>query len=325
MTATALVLAAAISILAATSAQADAPRLALPIDCTLGETCYIQNYVDRAAGEAAADFTCAGLTYNGHKGTDIGLPSLAAMDAGVNVLAAAPGLVIGIRDGMRDVLYTAENASEINGRDCGNGVVIRHGDGWDTQYCHMRQGSIAVQKGMQITARTVLGQVGLSGRTQFPHAHLSVRHNGQVIDPFDTSATATCALDDNTSLWQVTPAYVAGGLLSAGFSPAVPSYDAVKSGTADMRDFTQETPAMVFWGLAFGGKTGDQLQIRITGPTGAIVDQTSEITRNRAQFFRAAGKKRPRASWPKGAYTGTVILLRDNAEIDRMESTITVE
>ncbi|MDQ7072122.1 MAG: M23 family metallopeptidase [Rhodobacterales bacterium] len=310
--------------MAASPALADAPDLSLPIDCLLGDTCYIQNYVDRDATRNSADFTCSGLTYDGHKGTDIGLPSLAAMHAGVDVLASANGVVTGTRNTMRDVIYTPETASQIDGRECGNGVVIRHDDGWETQYCHMMQGSITVAKGMRIERGTVLGQVGLSGLTQFPHVHISVRHNGRIIDPFDTSTRATCAQNDNVSLWQETPEYIAGGLLSAGFSQSIPAYDAIKSGTANAGEFTPLSPAIVFWGFAFGGKTGDQIQITITGPSGTIIDQTSKITKNRAQFFRAAGKKRPSAGWPVGPYTGTVRHLRDGVELGQKTTTITL-
>ena len=78
------------------------PRLALPLDCTLGETCFIQNYVDADGGPGAADFTCGGLSYDGHKGTDFALLSHSAAQAGVNVLAAAPGVVRAVRDGVAD-------------------------------------------------------------------------------------------------------------------------------------------------------------------------------------------------------------------------------
>ena len=90
-------------------------------------------------GPAATDFTCGPLSYDGHDGTDIALPTRAAMAEGVAVLAAAPGTVTGIRDGIADF------APVIQGKECGNGVVIDHGAGWVTQYCHLRQGSVAGQ------------------------------------------------------------------------------------------------------------------------------------------------------------------------------------
>ena len=50
-----------------------APPLSLtqPIDCILGDTCYIQNYVDTEPFETASDFQCVSLTYDTHKGTEI--------------------------------------------------------------------------------------------------------------------------------------------------------------------------------------------------------------------------------------------------------------
>jgi D-3-phosphoglycerate dehydrogenase len=49
---------------------------------------------------------------------------------------------------------------EIAGRECGNGVVIAHEDGWETQYCHMRRGSVAVQPGERVARGQTLGLVG---------------------------------------------------------------------------------------------------------------------------------------------------------------------
>ena len=54
----------AFTALVATPALAGPLQLALPLDCTLGETCFIQNYVDNDPGAGAADFTCGTLTYD---------------------------------------------------------------------------------------------------------------------------------------------------------------------------------------------------------------------------------------------------------------------
>ena len=62
---------------------AGAPTFSLPVDCTLGESCFIQNYVDQDPGPRAQDFTCGPLTYDGHKGTDFALPSTEIMAQGV--------------------------------------------------------------------------------------------------------------------------------------------------------------------------------------------------------------------------------------------------
>ncbi|OWU84351.1 peptidase M24 [Oceanicola sp. 22II-s10i] len=300
------------------------PVLQLPADCSLGETCYIQNYVDTDPTEGAVDYACGVLSYDRHKGTDVALPSLAAMEAGVNVVASAAGLVRGVRDGMEDRVFTAESEAEIDGRDCGNGVVIRHEDGWETQYCHMKQGSVTVKAGDRVEAGAVLGQIGLSGRTQFPHVHLSVRYNDAVVDPFRPEAEpGQCGLAAGETLWSDPPAYQAGGLLSAGFAAAIPDYDAVKAGTAHSAEMSSTTPAIVVWAFGFGSRMGDILSMRITGPEGEIFATETELEKAQAQYFRAGGK-RNRGALPPGTYTGDLTLTRDGKEISRIATEMTV-
>ena len=94
---------------------------------------------------------------------------------GVNVLAAAGSTVLGTRNSLDDVLQVGPNPPDAANREYGNGVVIRHIDGFETQYCHLAKGSITVKSGDLVTAGQVIGQIGFSGQTQFPHLHISVR------------------------------------------------------------------------------------------------------------------------------------------------------
>ena len=309
----------------AAQGQDGAPTLQQPIDCTLGDTCFIQNYVDTDPGPDYRDFTCAALSYDGHKGTDFALPSLAAMEAGVDVYAAAPGVVRGLRDGMIDRLYTPEEDARIDGRDCGNGMVLDHGNGWQTQYCHMKQGSVTVAKGDRVEAGQVLGQVGISGRSQFPHLHISVRKDGEVVDPFlPGQAPDTCGAPGGATMWSGDIAYQAGGVLSAGFATAVPAYDDIKAGTAHSARIAATAPAIVVWGYAFGGRQADVMELTIDGPQGRIFDTRQLIKGNKAQFFRAAGRRLSDPLTP-GAYTGTVKLERRGEVISTKTVPLTVE
>ncbi len=323
MTRATLALALSLLSLAAPAAARDI-LFAQPIDCTLGQDCYIQQFVDLDPGPGARDFTCGPLSYDGHKGTDFGLPTQRDLADGVNVLAAAPGTVRAIRDEMPDVLYSDETAAMVEGRDCGNGVLITHGDGWETQYCHLKRGSVTVAPGDRVAMGAVLGQVGLSGRTQFPHLHLSVRKDGAVIDPFDPDGQVTCGAPSAETLWLDPPAYRAGGLLSLGFAAAVPDYAEVKAGTAAADRLSPTDPALVLFGLAFGARQGDVMEISITGPEGEVITNRAEIERTQAQLFRAAGRRTPDGGWPRGRYDGRVALVRDGAVIDRRETTIDI-
>ncbi len=308
---------AALAFVAGAASAQDAPRLGLPVDCTLGDTCFIQQYTDVDPGPAAQDFMCEGLSYDGHKGTDFALPSLAAMEGGVAVIAAAPGTVRGIRDGMADRVHEPQSGDDLAGRDCGNGVVIDHGDGWETQYCHMAKGSVLVSTGDQIERGTALGQIGLSGRTQFPHLHLSLRKDGEVVDPFRPEGG--CGAQGASALWIDPLSYQPGGLLAAGLSVTVPEYDVVKAGTAAITQVAPDAPSLVAWGYGYGARPGDVVRLTIIGPGGETLFQhEAQLEKAQAQYFRAAGK-RARARWQGGDYTARAELLRGGKVIDTAE------
>jgi len=289
--------------------------LVQPIDCILGKTCFIQQYVDRDPGPQAFDFTCGSLSYDGHKGTDFALHDLEAMQAGVDVLAAATGVVTGLRDAEPDTGLT--NAAP--GKDCGNGVVLSHQDGWVTQYCHLKQGSIAVNMGQTLAAGDVIGRVGLSGRTQFPHVHISVRHNGNVVDPFNPDAQDGCGNDNRNTLWSQDIAYQPGGLISLGITDAVPLFEDIKSGhVADIAP-TVETAALVLYAHLFGTRAGDVLKIRLDGPTGPVFAHDVALDKTQARSFRAIGQKRSQAGWATGTYTGTAVLWRNQQPVSDID------
>jgi len=304
---------------------AGAPVLETPVDCTVGDTCYIQNYVDHNSGDGYLDFTCGPLSYNGHKGTDFALPTRRAMEIGVDVLASADGVVKGTRDGMKDQILTAENAAYVEGRDCGNGVVIDHGQGWETQYCHLKQGSVQVAQGDKITVGTVLGEIGLSGRTQFPHLHISVRQGGRVVDPFFPDRGSDRCGEARDTMWADPLAYEAGGLIRAGFETGIPDYGDVKSGAAGQTEIASNAKALVVFAFGYGSQPGDTLDITITGPSGEVLSQQVTLDKVQAQYFRATGKRTPPRGWPKGDYRGDITLMRDGMPLDQTTVALTVK
>ncbi len=313
------VLGAAVIAAAPVAAGADGmgPRFAQPIDCMLGDTCFILNLPDTDPGDGVADYTCGPRSYDTHKGTDFALPSYAAMGDGVDVLAAAPGRVKAIRDGMRDVGFGSNNAPDVTGRECGNGVVIDHGGGWESQYCHLANGSITVQTGDKLRMGQVIGTVGLSGKTQYPHVHFSLRKNGRVVDPFHPDAQASCLTEESTEdqLWLTPLPYPAGGIVSAGFSPNVPSFDAIKQGNAASEPMPKDGPALVGWNMIYGPRVGDILRLRIEGPNGVVAEQDITMEKTQVLAFRAFGKK-TRSPWPAGIYTLRSWMIRKGKVLD---------
>jgi hypothetical protein len=300
----------ALAVLIWAPVQAGAFSLEWPLDCTLGQSCFVQQYPDRDPGPGHTDYTCGPLSYDGHSGTDIALPTLDAMTKGVTVRAAAPGRVRAIRDGMADISVDAPNAPDITNRDCGNAVVIDHADGWQTTYCHMARGSVLVRSGDMIEVGQALGKVGLSGQTSFPHLHLDLRHKGRIIDPADPDELLTCDAPPAPALWAMPVPYVPGGIIAIGFSDSLPEFDAVKAGQLSPATLPPDSAGLVLWAHLFGVRHGDRLEVAITGPEGVVLSEIVDLTRTQARVLRSVGKRLGAARWPEGEYRGEVRHLR---------------
>lgn len=316
-------------LLAAAPARADAPNLAVPVDCAIGRACFIQNFVDADPGPGVSDYTCGRLTYDGHKGTDFRVPDLAAMRRGVAVTAAAAGQVTRVRDGMDDVSIRDADKDGIAGREAGNAVVIEHGDGWETQYSHLRKDSVAVRPGDRVEAGQTLGLIGLSGNTEFPHVDFAVRRDGRAIDPFVGPEPAAACGSSRAPLWseaaRAVLAYQATGVLNTGFATEPPvDAKARDGGYADAAP-GRDAPLLAFWGDLFGGQTGDQLSLRIHAPDGREIKRgTATLPKPLAAVFLAVATNRPAAGWPPGSYRGQLSVTRNGAVVAEAERRIEI-
>jgi murein DD-endopeptidase MepM/ murein hydrolase activator NlpD len=288
--------------------------LQLPIECRLGETCFIQQYFDHDAGPGAKDYRCGPLTYEGHDGTDFRIPTVAAQQRGVKVLAAAGGVVRGVRDGMEDVPVGRIGMAAVKDRECGNGVVLVHEDGWETQYCHMAKGSVRVKAGQPVKAGEILGLVGESGDAAFPHLHLSVRHGAQKVDPF----AGPCS--GGGSLWSPAAAralaYRSPELINWGFADGAVTMDEIEQGPADARRPGAQAPAIVAFARAIGLMKGDVLTLELSGPGGVQARGTPTVLdHDKAQYMLFNGARRPAQGWPKGVYAGRFLVTRGGAPV----------
>ena len=221
-------------LVAAIDAKAEeAISLALPIKCQPGVSCFFQNYVDHDASDKVRDYRCGGRSYDGHDGTDIRIRNLEIQRQGVEVLAAAPGRVIGGRNDMEDVSIRTAGKAAIAGKECGNGVLIEHEGGWRTQYCHMAKGSVRVKPGDQLTTGQPIGLVGLSGDTEFFHLHFTVRYRGKAVDPFAYGAPEN-SCGGGRSLWAASLGeqmqYRPREIIDYGFAGIAPTMELIESG-----------------------------------------------------------------------------------------------
>jgi len=300
-------------------ARAGAIEFRSPIGCQLGVDCFIQNYVDQDPSPKWQDFNCGRLTYDGHDGIDFRLRNFVEMQRGVAVLAAAAGVVARIRNDALD--QGLADAEAIRNRECGNGVVIDHEDGWQTQYCHLKNRSVVVVPGQTVAPGTVLGQVGFSGKTEFPHLHWTVRHRAWVMDPFtgqpmtSTPMTSTpCGVTQGNGLWQAgeRPDYVATALLGSGFTTTRPDADGARRGMFSETGGSPSAPQLTVWVDIMGVQRGDVLHVVVLDPIGEEVLRTDDrFDEPKVLAFKYVGKRRPSQLWRTGTYRAALTLLRD--------------
>jgi hypothetical protein len=189
-----------------------------------------------------------------------------------------------------------------------------HEDGWETQYCHMRLGSAAVRQGEQVARGQTLGLVGLSGNTEFPHLHLTVRRGRQAVDPFLGGEAFGACRFAASSLWapeaRTALAYRPIAIYNAGFSGAAPDATAIRRG--ERMALSVDADALVLWTDIFGIDQGDRIQLRITGPDGKVLlDHTRTIDKRAIRRFEFAGKRKQTEAWPAGTYTGEIAVVSD--------------
>ncbi|WP_155905133.1 M23 family metallopeptidase [Methylopila sp. M107] len=305
------------------ASPASAIELSAPVTCPAGMVCPVQNLFDHDPGPGVRDFRCGGLGYDGHDGTDVRLPSLAAMRSGVEVEAASEGEVVGTRDGMADAGLEGGRAA-LKNVECGNGVLIRHADGYDTQYCHMAKGSVAVKQGDKVARGQTIGRVGLSGLTEFPHLHLSLRKDGRKIDPYaPEGASPTCG--ETKSLWAADARFAmrieAPLTLNIGFSDGPVTNADIETGAVEARKPGPASPALVVYARVIGLAPGDGLRLTLRAPDGTEMAKTEvpPVDRPKAQWLAFVGRKRPEGGWQAGDYRATVEISRMGAALKTSE------
>lgn len=300
--------------------------LTFPVQCTLGETCFLQQMVDVDPGAGALDPVCGIASYNGHTGTDIRTAQLIDVGSYGTVVAAADGVVSGFRDGMPDRLIENDtDRAALGGRECGNGVVIDHADGLQTQYCHLAQGSVRVENGQEISAGDVLGSIGLSGSTQFPHLELIVRRDGEVVDPFTGRAEGAGCEGLGETLWDdeslVEAATQTTRIIGAGLAAGVFNHSTLVR--EDPLPLYIGAESVVAWTWALNVRAGDVFLVELVGPDGFTYRNTSEpVESNSAAFTDISGR---RVDVVAGRYIGAVGVFRDGQQIDSARVVAVIE
>jgi murein DD-endopeptidase MepM/ murein hydrolase activator NlpD len=107
-------------------------------------------------------------TWRSHRGVDY------AADAGTEIMATADGVVTERRfDG-----------------SYGNTILIRHTNGFQTRYAHLRAFRSAIVVGSRVHQGDVIGYVGMTGLATGPHLHYEMLRGGRHLDPLSVDLPA---------------------------------------------------------------------------------------------------------------------------------------
>lgn len=91
------------------------------------------------------------------------------------------GIDLAAPEGTAVLAPEAGIASAGIGPSCGVQVVIDHGAGVQTVYCHLSQA--AVRSGSWVAAGERIGSIGATGMATGPHLHFEVHAAGRPLDP----------------------------------------------------------------------------------------------------------------------------------------------
>lgn len=185
----------------------------------------ISNFIDHdpAYPDQLLDWNCGARTYDlasgyNHPGTDIFLWPFywLKMDQGaVDIVAAAPGQIIGKTDGNPDRSCSFDGAGDWNA------VYVQHADGSVAWYGHMRKDSLTSKAvGDTVNAGEFLGKVGSSGMSTGPHLHFEIQEStsGPARDPWHGSCNAL------PSMWAAQRPYYDSAINKVATQSAPPQF-----------------------------------------------------------------------------------------------------
>ena len=99
-----------------------------------------------------------------HRGVDYGAPT------GTDIRAVADGTVA----------YAGRKGAN------GNLIVLKHANGYVTLYAHLHEIADGIHPGAKVTKKTVIGEVGSTGRSTGPHLHFGMKRHGEYVNPMKT-------------------------------------------------------------------------------------------------------------------------------------------
>ncbi|MBN1340754.1 MAG: peptidoglycan DD-metalloendopeptidase family protein [Bacteroidales bacterium] len=212
------------------------------------------------------DYSCGDLTYDldegyNHTGTDFFLwpfPWKKMDDQEVEVVAAAPGIIIYKQDGNFD-RHCEPNS------DPWNALAIRHSEGYTTWYGHLKANSLTGKEtGNYVDEGEYLGIVGSSGSSLSPHLHFEVYDSlYNLIDPF----AGPCNPDIGGSMWKEQMPYKEPYVNKISTNHKVPVFPGCpETESPNESDLFRMGDTIFLLSYFSNMQTGDDVSVRIKRP-----------------------------------------------------------
>lgn len=247
----------------------------------------IINFMDHdPATNTWRDYQGGWHAYDGHDGIDFFLYDFKTMDDGIDVYAAAPGIVDYITDGYTD--NRGPYADPVWTYRV-NTVYINHDDGAFSSYAHLKFNTIAVTTGQYVARGQKIGQVGSSGSSAEPHLHFQVEYNGQCreIITNDGGQAANFPWFDSYSN-QVIRQVVAMGITITNDPAMTSEYGNLFWKQTPCAYSVMHSGTFCVWLKCVGFSTNDSLVVRLVSlsPAGQTID-FSDMAWDVSQYRRA--------------------------------------
>ena len=238
----------------------------------------ITNYVDDDTVKGSIkDYSCGKTTYDAHHGTDIVLwPfTMYKMDNNqVEVIAAAPGIIIDKKDGFFDKNCVTNSGGT-------NYVIVQHADGSRAYYWHLKKNSLTAKAiGQSVALGEFLAIVGSSGSSSIPHLHFEVLTGGAkptLIDPY----AGSCNSFNASSWWNVQKPYVEPAIVKLSLHSVKPVFPACPATETLNEKFSFPSSTYgeaLFYSFTRSESLGMAANYRIVNPDGSTFSSWSSTS-----------------------------------------------
>lgn len=297
-------------------------QLQFPVRCSMNQNCWIINYVDDDSSGNWHDYKGGRQTYNEHTGTDIAIKNISQMRQGVDVIATASGTVVATRDGIQDKNALSQDLSQLQNIACGNRVAIKTGE-WITDYCHMKNGSIRVKKGDYVSTGQTIGQIGMSGLTEFPHLHISVQQGNQFFDPF--TGLERYSKGYKNPLWNPSVlqqlSYKPHVIYNIGVSNEIPSLLNIRNEKYKNNQISSNSDLLLVWLDTMHVEVNDIIDVSVSNFNGIpYLKQRIVVDKANAKKMFYTGKRKPANGFVKGNYNVQIFFRRPSSDVSDFQS-----